>query len=50
MIMSPSPNRKSIRSAKKNYATYGNNVVSAQLFEVSLLIGVKTVPRLERDA
>ena len=35
--------------SKRFYVTYGKNVVSAQMLEVSLL-GVGTVLRLERDA
>ena len=43
--------RNGIRLAKIFSVIYGNNVVSAQLLEVSLLIiGVGTVLRLERDA
>ena len=41
-------NRKGIRLAKKSNAIYGKNVVSAQLFEVSL-VGVGTVLRLGRN-
>ena len=37
--------------AKRFYVVYGNNVLSAQLLEVSLLlIGVGAVLRPERDA
>ena len=42
-------NRKGIRLAKQICVIYGNNVMSAQRLEVSLL-GVETVLRLERDA
>ena len=41
-------NRKGIRLAKSVYVIYGNNAMSAQLWEVSLL-GVGTVLLLERD-
>ena len=34
---------------KVYYVTYGKNVMSAQMLEVSLL-GAGTVPRLDRDA
>ena len=42
-------NSKGIRRAKSFYLTFGKNVMSAQMLEVSLL-GVGTVLRLERNA
>ena len=43
------PNRKEITLVKSFYVLSGNNLMSAQLLEVSLL-GVGTVLRLEGDA
>ena len=36
--------------ANSFYVVYGRSVMSAQMLEVSLLLGVGTVLRLERDA
>ena len=45
------PNRKEGRKmAKKKHVFFGNDVKSARLIEVSLLLGVGTVLRLETDA
>ena len=43
------PNRRGIKIAKSFYVIYGNNLMSAQVLEVSIL-GVGTVLRLETDA
>ena len=48
-ITPPQVNSKGTREAKSFYVTYGKNVMSARMLELSLL-GVGTVLRLERDA